>query len=110
MNVQKNKVTNLKATNPDTDYDGSKTTENVKYFNCLGSTVTNDRKRTHAIKTRIAMAKAAFNRNTLFISKLDLKLRKKIQCDIWIIALYGDETWLLLKLDQKYHESFEMWC
>jgi hypothetical protein len=26
------------------------------------------------------------------------------------IALYGDETWTLWKVEQKYLESFEMWC
>jgi hypothetical protein len=26
------------------------------------------------------------------------------------IALYGAETWTLGKVDQKYLESFEMWC
>jgi hypothetical protein len=40
------------------------------------------------------MAKAAFNKkNTLFISKLDLELRKKlVKIYIWSIALYGAET------------------
>jgi hypothetical protein len=63
-------------------------------------------------KLRIAMAKAAFNKKkTLFTSKLDLVLRKKlVKCYFWSIALYGAETWSLRKLDQKYLESFEMWC
>jgi hypothetical protein len=63
------------------------------------------------IKARIAMAKAAFNRKkTLFTSKLDLELRKKlVKCYVWSIALYGAETWTLRKLDQKYLESLEMW-
>jgi hypothetical protein len=58
------------------------------------------------------MAKAAFNKKkNLFTSKLDLNLRKKlVKCYIWSIALYGAETWTLRKLDQKYLESFEMWC
>jgi hypothetical protein len=58
------------------------------------------------------MAKAAFNKKkTLFTSKLDLELRKKlVKCYIWSIALYGAETWTLRKLDRKYLESFEMWC
>jgi hypothetical protein len=49
------------------------------------------------MKCRIAMAKAAFNKNsTLFTSKLDLELRKKlVKCYIWSIALYGAETWTL---------------
>jgi hypothetical protein len=47
----------------------------------------------------------------LFTSKLDLNLRKKqVKCHIWSIALYGAETWTLRKVDQKYLESFEMWC
>jgi hypothetical protein len=33
-----------------------------------------------------------------------------VKCYIWSIALYGAENWTLRKLDQKYLESFEMWC
>jgi hypothetical protein len=57
------------------------------------------------------MAKAAFNKKTLFTSRLDLELRKKfVKCYIWSIDLYGAKTWTLQKLDQKYLESFEMCC
>jgi hypothetical protein len=54
----------------------------------------------------------AFNKKkTLFTTKLDLNLRKKlVKCYIWSIALYGDATWTLRKVDRKYLESFEMWC
>ena len=40
------------------------------------------------------MAKAALNKKkTLFTSKLDLNLRKKlVKCYIWSTALYGAET------------------
>jgi hypothetical protein len=85
--------------------------ENVEYFNYLGSMITNDARCTREITSRIAMAKAAFNKKTLFTNKLDLNLRKKlVKCYIWSIALYGAETWTLRKGDQKYLESFEMWC
>jgi hypothetical protein len=58
------------------------------------------------------MAKAAFNeKKTLFISKLDFHLRKKlVKSYIWSIAFYGAQTWPLWKVGQKYQESFEMWC
>jgi hypothetical protein len=74
--------------------------------------ITSDARCTHEIKSRIAMAKAEFNKKkTLFTSKLDLNLRKKlIKFYIWSIALYGAETWTLRKVYQKYLESFEMWC
>jgi hypothetical protein len=74
--------------------------------------ITNDARCTREIKSGIVMAKAAFNKkNTLITSKLDLNLRKKlVKCCIWSLALCGAETWTLRKVDQKYLESFEMWC
>ena len=82
------------------------------HFNYLGSMLTNDGRCTREMKSRIAMAKVAFNKKkTLFISKLDLDLRKKlVKCYIWSRALYGAETWTLRAADLKYLESFEMWC
>ena len=74
--------------------------------------LTNDGRCTCEIKSSSVMAKAAFNKKkTLFASKLDLNLRKKlVKCYIWSMALYGAETWTLWAADQKYLESFEMWC
>jgi hypothetical protein len=64
--------------------------ENVEYFNYLDSMITNDTRCTREIKSRIAMAKAAFNKKTLFTSKLNLNIRKKlVKCYIWSIALCG---------------------
>jgi hypothetical protein len=67
--------------------------QNVEYFNYFGSMIINDARRTREIKSRIAMAKAAFNKKkTLFTTKLDLNLRKKlVKCYIWSIAFYGAE-------------------
>jgi hypothetical protein len=59
--------------------------------------LTNDGRCTFEIKSRIAMVKAALNKNrNLFTSKLDLELRKKlVKSYIWSIPLYGAETWTL---------------
>jgi hypothetical protein len=64
------------------------------------------------IKSRIAMAKAAFDlKRALFTIKMGLELRKKlVKCYIWSIALYGTENWMLRAVDQEHLESFEMWC
>jgi hypothetical protein len=82
--------------------------ENMEYFSYLGRMTTNDARCTREIKSTIAMAKAAFNKKkTVFTSKLDLNVRKKIvNCYIWSIAFYGAEMWTLRKVDQKYVESF----
>jgi hypothetical protein len=40
-----------------------------------------------------------------------LEFREKlVKCYIWSTALYGAESWTLWKVDEKYLESFEMWC
>jgi len=67
------------------------------FLNLLRKILTNDGKCTCEIKCGTAMAKAAFNKKrALFISTLDLELRKKlVKCYIWSIALYSAETWTL---------------
>ena len=45
------------------------------------------------------------------IDTFGLELRKKlVKCYIWSMALYGAETGTVRAADQKYLESFEMWC
>jgi len=80
-------------------------------LNYLGSMLTNDGRCTYEIKSRIAMAQAAFNKKrTHFTSTLDLMRKKLVKCYIWSIALYGAEKLTIRAVDQKHLESFEMWC
>ena len=80
--------------------------ENVEYFSYFGSMITNDASCIQKIISRIAMAKAAFNKkNNLFTSKFNFK-EETSKVYIWSIALYGAETWTLWKGGQKYLESF----
>jgi len=67
--------------------------ETVVYFSWV-AVITNGARCTQEIKFRIDMAKTAFDKKkTLFTSKLDLKIRKKVvQWFIWIIILYGPQT------------------
>ena len=79
----------------------------MESFKYLGSMLTNDGRCTCEIKSRIAMAKAAFNKKAVFSSTLDLELRKKlVKCYIWSKALYGAETGTFRAVDQKHLESF----
>jgi hypothetical protein len=102
MNVGKTKVMRIsRQPSPIKIMIDQKQLENVEYFKYLGSVITSDARCTREIKSRIAMAKGAINKKkNLFISKLDLNLRKKlVKCYIWSIALYGAETWTLRKVD-----------
>jgi hypothetical protein len=63
------------------------------------------------MKPRIVMTKSAFNNKNLFTSKLDLHLRNKpLEFHLCNPALCGPDTWILLKADQKYLETFTMRC
>jgi hypothetical protein len=66
----------------------------MKYFNYLGSTITNDARCTRKIKYGIAIAKAAiYKKKALGTSKLDLKLWKKLaKCYTLSTAFCGAET------------------
>jgi len=68
--------------------------EDAKYLNSLHSIITNGTRSARAIKSRIALWKAAFNKKkTLFTSKLDSNLKKKLfKFYIWSKALYRAET------------------
>jgi hypothetical protein len=79
MNVEKSNVMGIsRQPSPVQIMMDQKQLENVEYFNCLGTLITNDARCVCEIKSRIVMAKAALNKEkTLFTSKLDLNLRKK---------------------------------
>jgi len=68
------KDTNLRfVTSKESEHLRIKKLENANCFVYLGSVITNDERCTHEIKSRITMAKAAFNRKkTHFNSKLEL--------------------------------------
>ena len=51
--------------------------ENVEYFNCLRSTITNDAKCTREIKSRIAMPKSAFKSKKTFHQQIGLRFREE---------------------------------
>ena len=51
--------------------------KNVEYFKCLGSIITHNARCTRKVKSRTAMAKEAFDKKNLFISKFDLKFREE---------------------------------
>ena len=70
------------------DLDKSKQ-ENVKYFSYLSNSLAYDARWTREIKSRIAMAKAAFNSKKSFTSEFDSTLKKKlVKCYIWSTAFY----------------------
>ena len=92
MNVEKIKVMRIsRQPFPVKIMIDQKQLENAESFKYLGSMLTNDERCTCEIKSRIAIAKAEFNKKrALFTSTLNLRFRMKLGiCYIWSIALYG---------------------
>ena len=69
--------------------------EQVSHFKYLGSLLTEDGGSGKEIRTRIAMAKEAFNNKKVLLTKsLRKDVKKKIvKAVVWSVALYGAETW-----------------
>ena len=68
----------------------------------MGSLISDDGICTAEIKSRIAMAKNAFNKRIqLFSIRLSNELKKKvIMTIVWSVALYESETWTLRKYER----------
>jgi len=94
------KLSYLKTVSPVCIITDQECLENVEYFIYVGGLIINDAGWTPEIKPRIATAKAAFKKMTLFTSKLDLNLRKKLK------NAESAETLKFQKIDHKYTESF----
>jgi Reverse transcriptase (RNA-dependent DNA polymerase) len=93
INLKKTKVMRISR------YEGKQTTikidgeklEQVKQFNYLGSTMTEDCKSNSEIRRCIILEKEAFNKNKkLLRGKLELNLKKKLEITlIWSGVIYG---------------------
>ncbi|KAJ4438325.1 hypothetical protein ANN_14267 [Periplaneta americana] len=87
--------------------------EQVSSFKYLGCTVSSNMSCCQEVKRRIAVAKEAFTGNrerSIFCGPLEKKLRKRlVKCFVWNVALYGAETWILGRNEEKRIEAFEMW-
>ena len=113
INVKKTKVMRISNNKDDAmniTINGQQV-EQVTAFKYLGSIISSDGRCTEEIRTRIAMAKKAFmKRKELLTKGLDIQTKKSIvKSIIWVVALYGSETWTLLEKEVKNIEAFKMW-
>ena len=87
--------------------------ENVAKFRYLGALINEDGRDTKEIRSRIGMAKQAFNNlgNVLKNRTLSIDLRKRVmRCYVWTVLKYSCETWTMNVESEKKLNAFEMWC
>ena len=86
--------------------------EQVSRFSYLGSIITQNGRCDEDIKTRIIIAKEAFNKvkNLVTNTSISVGLRKRfIRAYAWSTFLYGSEAWNISKVMEKRIEALEMW-
>jgi len=86
--------------------------EAVQSFTYLGSKITSDGKSHTDIVCGIAQAKQSYyKRRNLFTSnRISLDTRKTLtKSFVWSVALYGAETWTIMKADKAKIEAFKVW-
>ena len=84
----------------------------VTKFKYLGTMLTSDGRCTTEIKSRIAQAKAVFQKmkNLLTNKSISMKVRKRVlQCYIEPVLFYGCEAWTVTNELHKRLEACEMW-
>ena len=87
--------------------------ETVTDFVFLGSKITTDGDGSHKIKRRLLLGrKAMTNLNTILKSR-DITLPTKIllvKAMIFLIVMYGCESWTIKKAEHRRIYAFEVWC
>src|SRR6476661_3097285 len=85
--------------------------QQVSKFRYLGSLISEDGRYLDNVKTRIGMAKDAFNkRKELLTTSIRVHLRKRLFGTLMLpVVLYGYETWAMRKEEINRLNAFEMW-
>ena len=111
LNIQKTKIM---ASGPITsgEIDG-KTVETVSDFIFLGSKITADGDCSHEIKRCLLLGrKILTNLHSIFKSR-DITLSAKfhlVKAIVFLVVMYGCESWTVKKADHQSIDAFELWC
>jgi hypothetical protein len=85
--------------------------ENLEYFNSLDSLIANDTNVHRILNPELTWQKQRSTRIISAPANRTLFLRTKAaNCFIWIIDLYGAETWTLRTADQKCLQIYVLKC
>ena len=115
LNISKTKVMVMSKVNGNTTTNivvAGERLEQVERFKYLGSVMTQEVRCEEEIKTRVAIAKNAFNKiKTIATNRsISISLRKRfIKTYVWSTLLYGCEAWTISKNMERKIEATEMW-
>ena len=111
FNIQKTKIM---ASGPITSWqiDGE-TVETVSDFIFLGSKITADGDCSHEIKRRLLLGRKVMTNLDSILKSTDITLPTKVhlvKAMIFLVIMYGCESWTVKKAEHRSIEAFELWC
>ena len=110
-NIQKTKIM---ASSPITSWQiGGETMETVKDFILGGSKITADGGCCHEIKRCLLLGRKVMTNLDSILKRKDITLPTKVhlvKAMIFLVAMYGCESWTIKKAECQRIDTFELWC
>ena len=111
VNIQKTKIM---ASGPITSWqiDGE-TVETVTAFIFLGSKITTDGDCSHEIKRHLLLLRKAMTNLDSLLKSRDTTLLTKVclvKAMVFLVVMYGCESWTIKKAERRTTDAFELWC
>ena len=109
LNTQNTKIM---ASGPITSWqiDGE-TMETVRDFIFLGSKITIDSDCSHEMKRLLLGRKAVTNLDSVLKSRDTLLTKvRKVKAMVFLVVMYGCESWTIKKAECRRIDAFELWC
>ena len=89
------------------------TIEIVRDFIFLGSKITADGDCNHEIKRSLLLGRKAMTNLDSILKSRDITLPTKVhivKAMVFLVIMYGGESWTIKKAELRRIDAFEMWC
>ena len=111
LNIQKTKIM---ASGPITSWEiDGETVETLSDFIFLGSKITADGDCNHEIKRCLLLGKKVMTNLDSILKSRDIILLTKIhlvKTMVFLVVMYGCESWTVKKAERRRIDAFELWC
>ena len=87
--------------------------ETVRDFIFLGSNITTDSDCSHEIKRHLLLGRKAMTNLDSTLKSRDITLPTKIhlvKAMVFLVVMYGCESWTIKKAEHPRIDAFELWC
>ena len=111
LNIQKTKIM---ASGPITSWEiDGETVETVSDYIFGGSKITADGDCSHEIKRRLLLGRKVMTNLDSIFKNRDITLPTKVRlvkAMVFLVVMYGCESWMVKKAEHRGIDAFELWC